>query len=133
MVVVGTTTGTVVVVTGATAGGPVVVGTVAPRVAVSAVAAVPAFAPTGAVVVVDCAVDAEADAERVEPPAAARAPCESLDCALAIPCAPGTACFGLPEVATRSAIRASDTARMTHQLGRPRATLGRPPLEDPVP
>jgi hypothetical protein len=129
VVVVGTTTGAVVVVTGAAAGGPVVVGTVAPCVDVSAVAAVLAFAPTGAVVVVDCAVDAD----RVEPPAAARAPRASLDCAFTIPCAPRAACFGLPAVATSSAIRARDTARMTHQLGRPRTTLGRRPSEDLVP
>jgi hypothetical protein len=52
---------------------------------------------------------------------------------LATPCAPPATRFGLPAVATSSAIRARDTARMTHQLGRPRATLGRRPSEDPVP
>jgi hypothetical protein len=137
VVVVGTTTGVVVVVAGA--GGAVVVGTVAGCVDVSAVAAVFAAAPTGAVVVVDRAVDldadadADADAERDEAPVP-RAPCESLDCALAIPCAPPrTMRFGLPAVATSNAISARETARMTHQLGRPRATLGRRPSEDPVP
>ena len=131
VVVVGTTTGEVVVVAGA--GGAVVVGTVAGCVDVSAVAAVFASAPTGAVVVVDRAVDVDADAERDEPPVP-RAPCESLDCALAIPCVPRpTTRFGLPAVATSNAISAKDTARMTHQLGRLRATLGRRPSEDPVP
>jgi hypothetical protein len=52
---------------------------------------------------------------------------------LAIPCAPRAACLGLPAVATRSAIRARDTARMTHQFGRARATLVRRPSVDPVP
>jgi hypothetical protein len=52
---------------------------------------------------------------------------------LAIPCAPRAPRFGVPAVATSSAIRARDTARMTHQFGRPRATLGRRPSEDPVP
>jgi len=33
----------------------------------------------------------------------------------------------VPAVATRSAMRPSDTARMTHQLGRPRATPERKP------
>jgi hypothetical protein len=130
VVVVGTTTGAVVVVAGA---GGAAVGNADPRVDVSAVPAVlaPGAAAAGAVVVVDRAVDVE----RGEPPAPAppSAPCESLDCALAIPRAPGGTRRGLPEVATRSAIKASDTARMTHQLGRPRTTLGRRPSEDPVP
>lgn len=133
VVVVDTTTGVVVVVAGAC--GAVVVGTVAGCVDVSAVAAVFAPAPTGAVVVVDRAVDvdADADAERDEAPVP-RAPCESLDCALAIPCEPPrTMRFGLPAVATSNAISARETARMTHQLGRLRATLGRRPSEDPVP
>ena len=41
----------------------------------------------------------------------------------------------LPAVATSSAIRASDTARITHQLGRPRATRERTPsvVSDPPP
>jgi hypothetical protein len=131
VVVVGTTTGVVVVVAGAC--GAVVVGTDAGCVDVSAVAAVFAPAPTGAVVVVDRAVELDADVERDEAPVP-RAPCESLDCALAIPCAPPrTRRFGLPAVATSNAISARETARMTHQLGRLRATLGRRPSEDPVP
>jgi hypothetical protein len=132
VVVVGTTTGTVVVVAGAAGG--TVVGAVAPCVDVSAVPAVLAFVATGAVVVVDRVVDADRD-EAPEFPAPPREPCESLDCVLAIPCVPASRArrFGLPAVATSSAIRAKDTARMTHQLGRPRATLGRRPSEDPVP
>lgn len=132
VVVLGTTTGIVVVVTGAAAGGTVV-GTVAPRVDASAVAAVLAFAAPGAVVVV--VVDRTVDVDRAEPPAPSLDRRESLDCALAIPCAasPRGTRFGFPAVATRSAIRARDTARMTHQLGRPRATLGRRPSENPVP
>jgi hypothetical protein len=126
VVVVGATTGAVVVVAGACAGGTVV-GAVAPCVEVSAVPAVAAFVAAGAVVVVD---------RVVAPPAPPREPCELLDCVLTIPCAPApraTRFGGLPAVATSSAIRARDTARMTHQLGRPRATLGRRPSEDPVP
>ncbi len=133
VVVVGATTGVVVVVSGA-AGGTVVGAAVAPCVDVSAVPAVAAFVATGAVVVVDRVVDAGRD-EAPESLAPPRGPCESLDCVLAIPCAPAPRAtrFGLPAVATSSAIRARDTARMTHQLGRPRATLGRSPSEDPVP
>lgn len=131
VVVVGATTGAVVVVAGA---GSTVVGVVAPCVDVSAVPAVLAFVVTGAVVVVDRVVDPDRDGPP-DPPAPRREPCESLDCVLAIPCAPAPRAtrFGLPAVATSSAIRARDTARMTHQLGRPRATLGRRPSEDPVP
>ncbi len=135
VVVVGAATGAVVVVAGAGAGGTVVA-VVAPCVDVSAVPAVLAFVATGAVVVVDRVGDPDRD-EPPEPPASAppREPCASLDCVLAIPCAPAPRAtrFGLPAVATSSAIRARDTARMTHQLGRPRATLGRRPPEDPVP
>jgi hypothetical protein len=137
VVVVGATTGAaVVVVTPAPAGGTVVGAAVAvaPSVEVSAVPAVLAFVATGAVVVVDR--DAAADREDPPgPPAPPREPCESLDCVLAIACAPAPRAmrFGLPAVATSSAISARDTARMTHQLGRPRATLGRRPSEDPVP
>jgi hypothetical protein len=137
VVVVGATTGAaVVVVTPAPAGGTVVEApvAVAPSVDVSAVPAVLAFVATGAVVVVDR--DEAADREEPPgPPPPPREPCESLDCVLAIPCAPAprAMCFGLPAVATSSAISARDTARMTHQLGRPRATLGRRPSEDPVP
>jgi len=138
VVVVGATTGAVVVVAVACAGGTVVGAVaVAPCVDVSAVPAVLAFVATGDVVVVERAVDADRDEppEPPEPPAPPRVPCESLDCVLAIPCAPAPRAtrFGLPDVATSSAIRARDTARMTHQLGRPRATLGRRPSEDPVP
>ena len=130
MVVV-TTTGTVVVVAGA---GGIAVGTFAACVDVSAVAAVAALAGAAAgavVVVVDVVVVRELDDE-VAPPAVPRARCESLDGALAIPSAPPppppaprATRFGLPAVATSSAIRARETARMTHQLGRLRATPGR--------
>ena len=40
---------------------------------------------------------------------------------------------GLPAVATSNAINANDTARMTHQFGRPRARRGRRPSVDPIP
>jgi len=136
VVVVGATTAVVVVVAGAAAGGTVV-GTVAACVDVSEVAAVFA-AGTDAVVVV--AVERTEPLAPPDPPAppappALRVPCASLDCALAIPCvpAPWATRFGSPAVATRRAIRARDTARMTHQLGRPRAALGSRPPEDPVP
>jgi hypothetical protein len=137
VVVVGATTGAAVVVVTPTPAGGTVVGAavaVAPSVDLSAVPAVLAFVATGAVVVVDR--DAAADREEPPgPPAPPREPCESLDCVLAIACAPEPRAmrFGLPAVATSSAISARDTARMTHQLGRPRATLGRRPSEDPVP
>ena len=137
VVVVGATTGAAVVVVTPTPAGGTVVGAavaVAPSVDVSAVPAVLAFVATGAVVVVDR--DAAADREETPgPPAPPREPCESLDCVLAIAWAPAPRAmrFGLPAVATSSAISARDTARMTHQLGRPRATLGRRPSEDPVP
>jgi hypothetical protein len=139
VVVVGATTGAaVVVVTPAGAGGTVAGAVaVAPCVDVSEVPAVLAFVASGAVVVVDR--DAPADREEPPgppgPPAPPREPCESLDCVLAIPCAPVPRAmrFGLPAVATSSAISARDTARMTHQFGRPRATLGRRPPVDPVP
>ena len=140
VVVVGATTGAaVVVVTPTPAGGTVVAAAVAvaPSVDLSAVPAVLAFVATGAVVVVarDAAADREEPVGPPGPPAAPREPCESLDCVLAIACAPAPRAmrFGLPAVATSSAISARDTARMTHQLGRPRATLGRRPSEDPVP
>jgi hypothetical protein len=104
---------------GAVAGA--VVGTVAAWVDVSAVAAVAALSGPGAVVVVDVAGD--------ESPGRTRAPRESLEGVPAIPLAwapvPRATRFGLPAVATSSAIRARETARMTHQLGRLRATRGR--------
>jgi hypothetical protein len=42
-------------------------------------------------------------------------------------------CGVLPVVATRRAMSANDTARITHQLGRPRATRGRLPSVVPNP
>jgi hypothetical protein len=129
VVVVGAGAIVVVVTTGAGASG-VVVGSPAPPFDVSEVAAV--CAPTAADVVVVDDEGRDPDADRVgalEPVA----PCASLERESASPCVPELARLGLPDVATRSAIRASDTARMTHQLGRPRTTLGRRPSEDPVP
>jgi hypothetical protein len=81
VVVVGATTTVVVVVAGTAAGGTVV-GTVAACVDVSEVAAVLA-AGAGAVVVVD--VDLTELRSPSEAPGVPRVPCESLDCALAIP------------------------------------------------
>jgi hypothetical protein len=139
VVVVGATTGAVVVVATTAGAGGTVAGAVAvpPWVDVSDVPAVLAFVATGAVVVVDrdAAADRGEPPGRTGPPAPPREPCESLDCAFAIPCSPVPRAtrFGLPAVATSSAIRARDTARMTHQLGRPRATLARRPPKDPVP
>lgn len=128
--VVGATVAVVAVV--AEAGGAVVGATVDWCVEVSAVAAVSARVATPVVVVVvDRAVDALGPGRPVAP--GPWAPCASLDAAPAKPGPVLGTCFGLPAVATRSAIRASDTARMTHQLGRLRAILGRRPSEDTVP
>jgi hypothetical protein len=44
-----------------------------------------------------------------------------------------SACGVLPAVATSRAMRANDTARITHQLGRPRTTRGRLPSVVPNP
>jgi hypothetical protein len=71
----------------------------------------------------------------------ADAPPGSCDRALANWCAPApppapplpVTRLGLPVVTTRSAIRANDTARMTHQLGRPRPARARRPSVVPIP
>lgn len=97
---------TVVVVTTGNATPPPVT---AACVEVSAVA--PVWAAT-VVVVVDREVDpAPAAAEPLMP-------CVPLDRKDASPRALPGPRFGLPAVATRSAIKARDTARMTHQFGR---------------
>jgi hypothetical protein len=88
---------------------------------------VPSLVGLGGVVVVVVVVDARAAAPEDAPASLVRAGrLESLAAPPAVrPCRGGREV--LPEVSTRIAISASDTARITHQLGRPRATHERNP------